>query len=239
MASEARRIRWLVEAVVIVGSILLAFAIDAWWDQRQDRQMEAEILGRLLSDFSANSIEVNSQLSNRRRLSASASDLLAAVAVANLGDGIAVPTSAVINIVVSPTFDPVTSTMDAAFSSGQAALIRNMEVAESLADWRRIALGLHENELAVRDVVHRLVAPALFERNSVAGAMETLSASVLGEVLAPAEDAAHRLVVTEGLEGAIGLYLFNSSLVERDLVRLGELCTRLIAALEAEAPPYQ
>lgn len=37
--SVAQTIRWkrlLVEAVAIVGSILLAFAIDAWWDDRSD-----------------------------------------------------------------------------------------------------------------------------------------------------------------------------------------------------------
>ena len=29
--------KFVVEAFVIVGSILLAFAIDAWWDERQER----------------------------------------------------------------------------------------------------------------------------------------------------------------------------------------------------------
>jgi len=35
------QIPWLgvfVEGVVIVGSILLAFGIDAWWDGRQERE---------------------------------------------------------------------------------------------------------------------------------------------------------------------------------------------------------
>lgn len=43
--------RIAIEAVVIVGSILLAFAIDARWDDHQDRQREKEILEGLLTEF--------------------------------------------------------------------------------------------------------------------------------------------------------------------------------------------
>ena len=39
--------RVLVEGVVIVASILLAFGIDAWWEQRQDREEERRILQAL------------------------------------------------------------------------------------------------------------------------------------------------------------------------------------------------
>lgn len=30
-------VRLFVEGVIIVGSILLAFGIEAWWDERRDR----------------------------------------------------------------------------------------------------------------------------------------------------------------------------------------------------------
>jgi hypothetical protein len=41
------------EAAAIVGSILLAFAIDAWWDERQLRAEEQEILRGLKGEFEA------------------------------------------------------------------------------------------------------------------------------------------------------------------------------------------
>ena len=34
----------LTEMVLIVASILLAFALDSWWDERRDRVEEGEIL---------------------------------------------------------------------------------------------------------------------------------------------------------------------------------------------------
>ena len=43
--------RILAESAAIVASILLAFAIDAWWQDRIERQTEREILMALLDDF--------------------------------------------------------------------------------------------------------------------------------------------------------------------------------------------
>ena len=40
-----------IEVLSIVGSILLAFSIDAWWDDRQQHNEERIILQRLLNDF--------------------------------------------------------------------------------------------------------------------------------------------------------------------------------------------
>jgi hypothetical protein len=39
MTVSHESVRWRIfEALAIVASILLAFAIDAWWEERQERQ---------------------------------------------------------------------------------------------------------------------------------------------------------------------------------------------------------
>jgi hypothetical protein len=43
--------RILVEGVAIVASILLAFAIDAWWQEHVENQRQREVLVALLDDF--------------------------------------------------------------------------------------------------------------------------------------------------------------------------------------------
>ena len=43
----------LVEGVVIVFSILLAFGIDAWWERRGEAAREREALAALAEDFAA------------------------------------------------------------------------------------------------------------------------------------------------------------------------------------------
>jgi hypothetical protein len=47
-------LRWLLlEGTAIVLSILLAFGIDAWWSERQNREVEQLVLTSLLEDFRA------------------------------------------------------------------------------------------------------------------------------------------------------------------------------------------
>ena len=51
------RIPWsrlLFEGVVVVISILVAFAIDAWWDSRKAKLLEADFLTRLEVAFEEN-----------------------------------------------------------------------------------------------------------------------------------------------------------------------------------------
>lgn len=52
MANRERS--WLSESLLIVISILVAFAIDAWRDERNDRKVEHCILASLRAAFQAN-----------------------------------------------------------------------------------------------------------------------------------------------------------------------------------------
>lgn len=54
MGEQARWAR-LVEGVVIVLSILLAFIVDAWWDGRQERALEQQYIIRLVSEVDGHS----------------------------------------------------------------------------------------------------------------------------------------------------------------------------------------
>jgi len=51
MSEEIPWKRFAVEGFVIVASILLAFGIDAWWDERQERQFEQEALVGLQEEY--------------------------------------------------------------------------------------------------------------------------------------------------------------------------------------------
>jgi len=66
--TETPNIPWkriAVEAIAIVGSILLAFAIDAWWADRQDRAEEQRIIVGLKSEFEQNLGLIEIELSYR------------------------------------------------------------------------------------------------------------------------------------------------------------------------------
>ncbi|HSM03839.1 MAG TPA: hypothetical protein VK858_04430 [Longimicrobiales bacterium] len=59
MTAQGRTARFVSEAAVIVVSILLAFSIDAWWDDRQARMTEAAVLEAIREEAEENRIELD------------------------------------------------------------------------------------------------------------------------------------------------------------------------------------
>jgi len=60
--SENQSMPWKrlsLEAAAIIASILLAFAIDAWWEDRQERVLEQQYLASLKADFQADIEELD------------------------------------------------------------------------------------------------------------------------------------------------------------------------------------
>ena len=70
--TENQKLPWkrlAAEAIAIVASILLAFAIDAAWDERNERMEEKEVLRSLQLEFEANRDEAaNVVLTHERAL---------------------------------------------------------------------------------------------------------------------------------------------------------------------------
>lgn len=54
--------RLIAEGVAIIVSILLAFGIDAWWDNRQDRAEERTILRAIVAEIDGNLAAIDEQL---------------------------------------------------------------------------------------------------------------------------------------------------------------------------------
>jgi len=62
---EPQKIAWnrlAVEAVAIVGSILLAFAIDAWWDEQKEQDAQIRQLAHVSAEIKANSDRIQRKL---------------------------------------------------------------------------------------------------------------------------------------------------------------------------------
>ncbi len=110
----AKQIPWLrifVEGVVIVLSILLAFGIDAWWDELGDRRSERETLVRLQGEFERNRTLIESG-SGQFRDVAAASQSLYEMAEASGGTAVPVRDSLLLVAISTSTFDPVTPVLD-------------------------------------------------------------------------------------------------------------------------------
>jgi hypothetical protein len=70
--------RWLVEIFVIVLSILLAFGIEAWWEERKDRLEEIEVLAGLEREFLIYQEKLNGAITKHAQMQAAMEALLSA-----------------------------------------------------------------------------------------------------------------------------------------------------------------
>jgi len=68
LARQVPWLRFLVEGMVIVGSILLAFGIDAWWDRRGLYEDETQLLLALERDLERSRAEASRVATGRERL---------------------------------------------------------------------------------------------------------------------------------------------------------------------------
>ena len=118
---------------MIVVSILLAFAIDAGWDEFKDRGDEREVLLALVQEFEANLEEATGTIASHER-----SSRLIALAHERTASETALldadSAAATLAALASPrTFDAIRGSLDALIGSGRLELIRDQELRRALA----------------------------------------------------------------------------------------------------------
>jgi len=156
--------RWgflLAEMVLIVASILLAFALDSWWDERQARAEEQEILQGLNKEFR----EIRDQLN--RRLGQYDSGVLRLshfVEASRKGAWEDEPGSidgALAALISPPTTDLGTGVLDALISAGRLELLGNRELRRLLAGWDGVFAEVNDDEEFSRAYVFNALIPYL------------------------------------------------------------------------------
>jgi hypothetical protein len=127
--------RIFVEATAIVASILVAFAIDAWWQDRKERVIEVQYLHALSEDF-VRSIELLDEIEAVQQQQVAYLESLILVTTETpysdelrrwIDDGLW-------NI---GTYQPQLSALQDLESSGQTQIIKNPEIRRSLASVRQ------------------------------------------------------------------------------------------------------
>lgn len=159
--------RWgflFTEALLIVASILLAFALDSWWDERKERGEEAEILHGLEEEFLLNRSKLDYRVEQHMQDLEGMAVLLAA---ANRGSWDASDMSVdqtIAHLIAPPTTDLGNGVLDALISSGRIELLKNRELRASLAAWESVFGEVRDDEEMSRDFVFERVIPYLVEK---------------------------------------------------------------------------
>jgi hypothetical protein len=135
---------WLAEAVVIVLSILLAFGLDATWDEHHDRKAEARLRASLVREFRSNRDLLEETMAGVRR----GRSRIEAVAGMGPEQILALPDDSAW-VYLDDLSRPYTAELNSgvtssAVSSGTLTLIQDEALRESIAGWLGRIDDIHE-----------------------------------------------------------------------------------------------
>ena len=150
-----------VEATAIVLSILLAFAIDAWWEDRQERQFEQEMLLGLQNEYQGH----REILVYHNKLY-----VLFLSSIANLMDacesGVWTSTESSVDLAISNLVSPTTTDLGAGvlqslISAGKLEVLGDKQLRYELAEWQSVLDELTDDQVNMTDQIGSLVIPFL------------------------------------------------------------------------------
>lgn len=140
--------RMLIEVVVVVASILIAFSLDAWWSRRAEERTGTAHLQALRSDFEQNVARLHVLIEREDRI-ANASRRLLLVAVSptvpSPEDSVSSLLGEVFN---SGRFDPVMGAYEAVVNSGGLSQVRNDSLRLALADFASLLEGRYNERFS-------------------------------------------------------------------------------------------
>ena len=135
LANGRSRLAFLAaEAVLIVASILIAFAVDAAWDRRQERQQRTELLNALRADFSATSRDLDQAIQEGEAVVARIGGYLRAARLRSdlSRDSLVSLFSGVDDVAF---FEPTVASYRAALSTGSIELARSSTLMMALTEF--------------------------------------------------------------------------------------------------------
>ena len=170
--STARRIPWsrVLEGVVIVGSILLAFAIQAWWDDQNEQDAVETGLSVVVLEVEEELVELEDAIeTNLSRVSLFEEFLsLTSAELRALSEDSLDIISA--SFLPPRTIDGGGSALSSLLAGGSLSLIPDPKVRYALVEWGRVSDEIDEDRTITASVALRLqelaAARGLFFANS-------------------------------------------------------------------------
>jgi hypothetical protein len=122
------------EIAVVTAGILIAFALDAWWDNRATAEREQVHLRALASDFEQNVAALKALIKNEEAVMSGSEDLLKLARAPHAGARTSV-IEMMKRVFNSRRYEPVMGAYEALVNSGGLMLIRDEPLRGSLAEF--------------------------------------------------------------------------------------------------------
>lgn len=234
MSERIPLLRIATEGVAIVASILLAFAIDAWWQHRVELERADALVVSLSSDFGASQTHLDIWLAGTRRVLDASTELLRRIRGTERDELLVVPMELVVGAISAPTYTPTDATLEAAFSSGDIDLIGDNALRSMLTLWRQQMADTTEDELLVREIVVSQLVPELSSQVRLGDAFdfERLTGWFFGRSEFQ-NDEPVKLRASSVLEGALAERVFYSNFIVGGLAEIYETQAEVLRLLDA------
>lgn len=227
--------RILAEGAIIVVSILLAFWIDAWWQEQVEKRESAALVRGLQADFTASQQHLREWTAGNERVLRAVREFLMAVRKTPLNDELEVRLEWLVAAVSAPTFDPTDTSLRTAVATGQIELITDQELRNSLAVWRQQLEDTQEDELLIREIVANQLIPILSRQVRLGQAFEFDAMVNWFTGREPVDLKGNsRIQVTSEIEGALAQKVFYAHFVVEGLTTIYETQDRILRHLETE-----
>jgi hypothetical protein len=149
------------EMVLIVASILFAFTLDSWWDERKEQVEETKILHGLQEEFLHNRAVLEDRIDKHSRNLAAMVELLDATMSGSPESTELEIDHALASLVAPPTTDLGSGVLNALISAGRLELLTNRELGIRLAEWEGVFGEVLDDEIMGRKFVFEEVVPYL------------------------------------------------------------------------------
>ncbi len=150
------------EGVVVVVSILIAFALDAWWDDRQLAQETVEDLAIVEYELAENIRLVQVTMDIMRQVVAANNTLIAELLTQSDSATIEVDDATVFwSLFSHPTFDPSLGGTDAWIASGRLGGLESSLLRQRLASVRGKVEDVVEEQRVARELAVREIYPLI------------------------------------------------------------------------------
>jgi hypothetical protein len=235
MRKQIAWLRILVEGAVIVGSILLAFGVDAWWEATSERNKERSVLARVFEEVGRERSRLRGSPVQSSAASA-ASELVKLMERLPNGVGeVEVPDTLLGQLVSAPTHETRVPALDGLLRSGRIELVSDLQVRGQIARWERGVTNLLETETRARGFVDAHLIPALAARGDVGHVLMNQWGPIAAAPLDP--HGVTRIRGDSALKALVSQRYFNAAMAVRSSEMLGVTADSLMAAIQRSSAP--
>ncbi len=162
---------YLYEGIVIVASILVAFALDASWANYQESKVERRVLGELQEEFKSAKSRIEFSIAELTAVIDASVELASFLGKDALAQSPEDALELINRVLLLNTLEVPTSVVDSIVASGQVRLISNSELRKTLAEWPAFIADVRENHDWHRVETDEFLIPYLSNYFSIRDAM--------------------------------------------------------------------